>query len=472
MSDAIGHGHVVAFKKAAANAAWGPTLGSPVACGAGNQIPVDSVSITTDSSHLENMGITGNGQQLPGVKGHETVNGEITIDLLYEGVHVPMAMALGALTAPVQIGASTAYLAVQKPVSSGLGTWGTLAMKNDIGVEEFPWLKIGGFEITCEENQRAKVKFPYMSRGLYYNTNAANTAALVASVLPANGAQIIIAGGNTSLGQSWSPVILTIVDGDASISALSAAIVYKDLDGSLISETWTFVPGTLTYTTKRYVSNLVSITLSGVVGASGADRITAGYTGGVNTVATMASATLGTNQDPAVFPHMKLYVADQSDAGTSMLSFEQFVTKMNLKFMKNLVEQVTSEDGRRINEPRSNGFLSVEGGFSFDLLTGPETATAQNISFLRDYLKKNPKRLLIEFRGPDAGSANPNRWSFYLNNCIFTGTAPGLDGPGKRPLDITFKAHRALAAPASFPAGYTDMITAENVNTVTSNYMA
>lgn len=468
MSDSIGHASLVGFAKGTTAATWGYG-GTPAVVGAGHGFEVDQLQPNTDSQYLENMGVSGQGTQRPGVKGSELVAGSWgPMDLYYEGHEVPLALAHGQAGAPTQQGGTAAYLHALKIANSVLGLHGTLVSRDEVCVMEFPFVKIGGFELSVENGQQAKITYPYMSYGVNYNVGSPDDDALLADVLPVNGAVALLAGGNTALAANPSPVLLTITDADASLTALVAVIIYTDIDGVLRSETWTYVPGTFTFTTSRYAGNVTSVTLSGVVGAAGADRIKIGYTAGVNNQATYSAITLPASREIVTFGQMKLYITDQGGAGSDprAASFEQYISSFNLRVSLNLAQAVTTKDGRRTDEPRSNGFITVEGGFNFDLVTD------RNLSELRAYMKKNRKRMLVEFTGPEAATGYARRIAFFMNEVVYTQGAKGLPGPGKVPLDMTFKANRAASTPTGFPTGYTQPLTTEIVSTLSTDPLA
>lgn len=466
MADFIGHDAKVLFAKATAGSTWGV----PFALGAGHLMPVDEGGMPEVVAELlEDMGLRGTGTQGPGDLGNVLSTGTLGSQILYyEGHLVPLAMVMGT-AARAQVGASAAWRHKLTMASQHVGIFGCVAVSamGSAMVAEVPSVKLGGFEITWESGAYAKISYPYVGHGCNFNWGAADTDSLYAAALPANGALSLISGGVTALASAPSPIKLTLTDANDSVSALTAVITYTDIDGQYRSETWAYTgTGSKTYTTSYYARTSPAVTLSGVTGAAAGDTIEVGVTNGVNNTTTVANGTEPSNRDKVHWAQTKFYINDQTAGDVASASFEKYVKGIALKFELNLDGAVTTQYGRRIDEPRSNGFLAVTGGVSFDVMTSNEKAE------LTAYLSKARKKILIRCLGQDAGSGNQYEYSFWLNNCQFTKGSPQLNGPGKIPLDMEFTAHLASAVPTGFPSGATGPLTIESVNTVTTDPLA
>src|SRR5947199_2209400 len=98
----IGKGFPTIFLYKKNTGTWGS--GAPLLGIAGDGIEVIRESLVPASSLIDNEGISGSAQQLPGVKGNELHAGDFEADFLYQGVEVPLAQSMGTAVAPVQQG--------------------------------------------------------------------------------------------------------------------------------------------------------------------------------------------------------------------------------------------------------------------------------------------------------------------------------------------------------------------------------
>lgn len=450
-------GHLTTFGYAPNANAWATTA---KVLGAGHGVEVDQNSLKIDSQYIENMGVSGNATQLPGVKGNELVSGSFgPADFYYQGLERLLYPVFGAAAAPVQQAATTAYLTTLTQSNSRAGIYGTAIEKSDVAVKELPFVKVDGLTVECEQGKQAKITVPFFAYGVNFNIGSPIANRIVAAVTPTN-TTLTIANQPTEP----SPISFLITDGDASITEYVVTVIGTDRDNNVITDIYRKTLNGLSYKTPRYYKTVTSVVGSGLTGSTaGGDTIQVGVTNGENNASTVGSITLPSARDPLTFAQMQIYINDQSAAALDS-TFVKYIQLFRFSIALGQKQSVTSKAAPRIDEPFGDAFVTVTGGFNFDRWNDT------NHDLVKDYLSKGRKKMKVEWIGPIASSPFAYRVSAWFNNVVFTEGNPELGGPGQTPLDMQFKAQRALSLATGFPASATGPVTLEVVNTVSTQW--
>jgi hypothetical protein len=460
-----GYGHTCGFLKQPTTP-WG--TGASALAGAGDGVEFLNESLTADSQLLENMQVSGSPHQLPGVKGNELHAGMIECDCYYQGLEPFLARCFGSESTPTLVGTSvTTYKRVLKPASDLTGIYGSLVMNSQVAVREWPYVKVGGVTIDWQDGKITTAKFDLVPFTVNYNQGTAATAAIVAAVLPANGALTII--GTTYTPTAPQQVKFTLVHTSGTITAINVTVVGTDKDNNYQSVLYTnpvLSAGPLTYTTIQYWRTVTSITISGLAGTATGETIAAGNSPGINNAATVSSITLPSKRDFVLFNTLHAWINDQGGialTGTVGGADETFLQALQVKIdLQLLKSRVTTRFGFLTEEPVINGFVKITGSLKF------ADWNSDNHPRLREYMAKDLKKMWWRMQGPISDSTTspviPYEWDFYFNNVQFAKGSPNVSGPGVIPWDLTFQASRALSVPTGFPSGYSDALTMEITN--------
>jgi len=138
-----GYDLVVALKK---GAAWGTAL----ACGAGDGLIISSHGLKkAQPAKLDDQLGVGFPKDLE--LGAIDVSGPLAFPMRYEGIDLLLALFAGATGgAPDQQDATDAYLQTFPLAANTDGKFGTLAMNDVVGVDEYPSVKVAGLELKGE----------------------------------------------------------------------------------------------------------------------------------------------------------------------------------------------------------------------------------------------------------------------------------------------------------------------------------
>ena len=163
-----------AIKRASA---WG----GAVACGASDGLLIRSHTIKKKRADLadDSLGVY---FQREADRGDIDVSGDLSCYLRYDGLDLPIALALGqSAGAPAQQGATTAYSQTLTPVSSIEGLFATLAIDSGINIAEYPTAKFMGLTIKGKAGQPVEVLFHLRADDMLTDS-AVNTQATFADV--------------------------------------------------------------------------------------------------------------------------------------------------------------------------------------------------------------------------------------------------------------------------------------------------
>jgi hypothetical protein len=176
MAKAKGYLTRAAFKK-------GADWTTPVLCGAGDEIEIVSEGLTTETEFIADESLSGSVAPNPGDPGNEKNEGPITCECKYQGLEVLIAQAVGSAGAPVRQGTTLAYKHTFRLADDVEGIFGTLALLKTFEVWEYASAKVGGFTLTLEQNQRAKIELPFLAHRTNRNVGTGtNTPATFAAV--------------------------------------------------------------------------------------------------------------------------------------------------------------------------------------------------------------------------------------------------------------------------------------------------
>lgn len=165
------------------------TYRTAVLVGAGDGLEPVSESLTAASELLDSEALTGSRTRGPGDRGNELHNGDMELEMKYEGLDVLLAMVLGTAAAPVQQGSDDAYLhefTVQDTDLEGL--FGTLVIDKQLEVWEYPSVKVNSLTIAASSNALTTITANFVASNLGRNTSAGtnNETSVLSITLPAN----------------------------------------------------------------------------------------------------------------------------------------------------------------------------------------------------------------------------------------------------------------------------------------------
>lgn len=419
---------------------WG--TGPAAQCGAGNQIETEGESFTADSQLIENMGLNGSSMQLPSVKGNELHAGALgPIPVYYRGIERIIAPIIGTDTAPAQQGGDLAYKhSIRYAASPAVNH--TVIAKSAPVLREWPHVRFTGFELNFEDGKYGVLTAQGIPSALNLNIGSPIANRLVTSVAVANGA-FTIANQPTEP----SPFTITITDANLSITEFWVTVTGTDRDDNFQQVVYKLSVSGLTFTSTEYFKTVTSIVGSNLAGTAAGDTIVVGVSNGVNNDSTIGAVTLPSTTElvMAVFAHLTMLLNDQTGAGLAS-SDEIFITKFMLKVERAMSGKVTTKLGNRVDEPVAENFVKVTGGFNLSDLND------QTIQHLKTYLfAKTKKKLTLSADGPLVNGSTFAQLKVWLQNVQFSKGSGNVTGPGRVPLDIEFKAQRALVAGTGFP---------------------
>jgi len=204
-----------------------------VACGANDGLLILSESLKQTREHLKDDS-AGLAFIQRTDSGKINASGGFEGYLRYEGLDIPIALAMGQAGAPTQQGLTVAYTNAYKLTMNPVGLFATLAFlkKSDI-VHEFPSAKIHGFTISGEMNAPLKISFDVLAN-LLKLASVTNTSATMANVTyPDKGNRIIFNKDATFKINDESGAAL--VDGDKIFPASFDLAFNRPMEGDLVA---------------------------------------------------------------------------------------------------------------------------------------------------------------------------------------------------------------------------------------------
>lgn len=200
--------------------------------------------------------------------------------------------------------------------------------------------------------------------------------------------------------------------------------------------------------------------------ASGLNRNTGS---GNNKTSTIASITMNAVRSRLLFSQMVLRMNDQSDialassGGTLDLGDKQLVNSLKISYRRpHMEDDFNADRGYLISEPHQNAKTEVT------VTLGFSKYATDNISRFTDALAKTEKKMDIIFTGPLAAVGYNYKASFYLNAVQFNGR-PQITGPGLSGFTVEGRAHEVASIGTGMPAGYTQALHLDIVNTLATN---
>ena len=181
---------------------------------------------------------------------------------------------------------------------------------------------------------------------------------------------------------------------------------------------------------------------------------------GTNNNVTMASVTLPTNRDYALFKHMVVKSNAQAGAAldsTSVIHVSGVTIDVDRGYK---VDDVTTQFGNKIDEPRQDGWTVCKVALDFSKYS--DTSPGGNNALYAAQLTKDAQKMSIVLTGESlAGSSS----AYYSLACYFNGVqfmgggGPNLSGPGLTPFTLDGMAYRVSTSPTGFVSGYNDPLT-------------
>ena len=165
------------------------TYRTPVVVGAGDGLEPTSESISQDAQLIDSEALTGSRSRGAGDRGNELHNGDMELEMKYEGLDVLLAMVLGTAAAPVQQATDDAYLHEFTVLDTAMeGLFGTLVIDKQLEVWEYPSVKVNSLTISATSGALTTVTANFVESNLNRNTSIGtnNETTVLAITLPAN----------------------------------------------------------------------------------------------------------------------------------------------------------------------------------------------------------------------------------------------------------------------------------------------
>ncbi len=257
----IGHLHKVGI--GIPTAPWG---GAPVALGAGDAIECNSATMEPGAELVMNEGKYGSAYRRAGSPGNQKPTVQLDFDAYYRdrAAWRVLAQHLGKFT---KTNPSTGVYkhAIELAEAADLaGKSLTVVDPGAVDVREVGHAKTSELTFSFAESaQRAKAVSKQVAFDLNHNQGGPSPAAIVAPVLPANGALTVVPMTHKAA------LRITVVDANASITELVCTMVGLDVNGEPLTVVYTLTVNGLLYTTAVF-SSLTSATVSGITGTPGA----------------------------------------------------------------------------------------------------------------------------------------------------------------------------------------------------------
>jgi len=451
---AVGFQQVAGFKLS--TLPWG---GKATVLGAGDGMEFLTDSLDANVTLLQNEQNSGSSQRLPGDKGSEIHSGALAANLYYRGLERMIASVFNTAGVPTNIEAGAEHH-VFKLNETHLGRYGTLATDAAPAIREWPAVKIAGMTIEVTEDSIATIEFTLTPFGLNLNRGVADPDKVVVSIEPVDGAMTIAAQPDRP-----SPITILVTDSDVSITEYIVTIVGTNRDGRVVTEVYTLSADGLTFETVEFFKTVTTVTASGLAGTATGDTIVVGVNNGFNNDTTMATVTLPTERDFALFSDLKVWANGQDEGALGTADANQlFLKTWRLTIELNTPPNVTTRFGNKTDEPSVDGFVNITVGLSFSEWTN------ENMFIFDNRLAIDEMKMRARLLGPLIGAtATPHKIDFYLNNLQLNSGSPQTGGPGRIPVDYEMQAARALVVPTGFPAGYTDAVTMEMDNSLATD---
>jgi hypothetical protein len=189
---------------------------------------------------------------------------------------------------------------------------------------------------------------------------------------------------------------------------------------------------------------------------------------GTNNLTTVGNLTIPANISYLLFKQMAIRINAASGsalANTDLIYPSDFSISLANNYAK---DDVTTELGYLVSEPKQDGFAQISGSLGFSIFT--DAAPGGNKTLLDAMLAKTRMKMDVVLTGPIANGATPFSLSMFLPDVQFeTGDAP-VSGPKRIPVTLKFRANRCLAAPTGM--SYTKALTIELVNQRSTDALA
>lgn len=189
-----------------------------------------------------------------------------------------------------------------------------------------------------------------------------------------------------------------------------------------------------------------------------------------NTSGVIGALTLPANKAFMLFKQLVVRANAQGGAGLGA-GDALHVAGIDIDVDRNLkTDEITTALGNLIDEPTNLGHVVVKVTLHF---ARAKDGTGGNVAFRSNVESKTPQKMDFTFTGDTLAGAATQKFQsiWYVNGLQLEEGMYNANGPGIADYSITGEAHRVLAAPTGFPAGYTDALTVEVYNQHGSDYL-
>lgn len=173
----------------------GSAWGTPALVEAGHGLEIHSSNIGSDVQLVDRADeLDGSVESRAGDKGTEAHKGSIVVPAKYETLATLLGMALGTSAAPVQQGATAAYLQALKGKVDNIGLFGTWVEDWQLEVHEYPSVKVTGFTFEIDaKTQKGKFNFDVVASSFNRNTGSGTnkTSTIAAITMNANRSRVL-----------------------------------------------------------------------------------------------------------------------------------------------------------------------------------------------------------------------------------------------------------------------------------------
>jgi hypothetical protein len=171
---------------------------------------------------------------------------------------------------------------------------------------------------------------------------------------------------------------------------------------------------------------------------------------GTNNFTTVASITVPSERQFAIFEHLQVWMKKNDDAEDWLDTNKVYPNSVSFTLNNNMDgADVTTRYGRTIDQALEDGFFEVTGTIGF--------SKYEEEKFVEASQTKDIQNIKMEWTGdkviPGATTVVP-KMTLYFPEVQIATASPNMEGPGKLPLSADFTAARALADPVGIPTGY------------------
>lgn len=196
---------------------------------------------------------------------------------------------------------------------------------------------------------------------------------------------------------------------------------------------------------------------------------------GNNTIASFASVTVPTQNEPVLFQHMQFHIKPISDSAAFGAGDLAYINSLEISIKQaHLQDDYSTRGGTIIDEPIADGKWDVGlkvGWRKFD----PAAQPAGNATLIEAAKSKAQYKARVLLTGPAiTGGTNINSMTFWFPNIQITDTDSNVGGANVSPVSIDFRAHRSPGGtlPTGFMTGGTTPVAIDILNSFATSGIA